>query len=103
MRVDLNVSTFAHFLTLHVALQVAQAECRIWVKNGSGCASRSCLPYPSKQTSPVSKRKQKHYLAVLLNGRESAWFSLSLAKERDHGRPQKYDSDCEQTTALEQG
>jgi hypothetical protein len=32
MRVDLNVSTFAHFLTLHVALQVAQAECRLWVK-----------------------------------------------------------------------
>jgi hypothetical protein len=33
MRVDLNVSTFAHFLTLHVALQVAQAECRLWVRS----------------------------------------------------------------------
>src|SRR5258706_13854150 len=56
-----------------------------------------CFPlFPSKQTSPASRRKQKDYLAVIL---PDAWgepcLFLSLAKEKDHGRSRKYHG-CQQ-------
>src|SRR6266404_9453603 len=64
-----------------------------------------CFPlYPSKQTSPVSSanRKTTSRRSFSTHG-ERAFLSLSLAKEKDHGRPRKCDSYCQQAPALEQG
>src|SRR5258706_15818564 len=59
---------------------------------------------PQSRHRRVSKSKQKttSRRSFSTHG-ERAFLSLSLAKEKDHGRPRKCDSYCQQAPALEQG
>src|SRR5258708_38034803 len=59
---------------------------------------------PQSSHRRVSKSKQKttSRRSSSTHG-ERALVSLSLAKEKDHGRPRKWDSYCQQAPALEQG